>query len=279
MSDYASMMGGGPSTVPTAAADPDGAFAYFFDGGDVFLDLGAQGDSFQGGGNLGDATIFAGSGADTVNGGAGDDFLFGGSENDAVYGAEGDDFLTGDAGNDSLQGGTGNDTVFGGAGNDRVDGGDGDDQVLGGEGADVVFSLDGDDTVFGGSGTDSVDGGIGNDLLIGGADADTLVGGADDDTLIGGSGSDEFYFFDGFGDDVISDLQAGDSIFLQPNINGSGLAAPGDLLNPSVASVTGGIENGVNFTLISIGGDTIRLQNVDVDDFTSNIASFVKIVP
>lgn len=275
MADFASMMGGA-STVPTSAADPNGAFVYNFNQGDVFLDLGAQADAFYGTGNAGDATVFGGSGADTLAGGLGDDFLFGGSEDDGVYGAEGNDFLTGDAGNDTLQGAEGNDTVFGGAGDDQVDGGDGNDQVLGGDGNDTVFSLAGNDTVFGGSGNDSVDGGQGNDLLIGGDGVDTLIGGAENDTLIGGSGNDEFYFFNGFGDDVISDFRPGDSIFLQADLNGSGINAPSDLLSISGA-VTGGVENGSSFTLISIGGDTIRLQNVSVDDFTANIGAFVKI--
>lgn len=277
MADYASMMGGGPSTVATAAADASGAYVYNFDEGDVFLDLGAQGDQFFGTGNDGSASIFGATGSDSLFGGNGGDELGGGAGDDAIFGDTGDDSLTGNLGDDTMFGGTGDDTVMGIVGDDVIDGGDGADDLFGGAGGDTLFGADGEDALDGGVGADSLDGGADDDVLVGGAGADTLVGGAGDDFLTGGPGEDSFYFFDGFGDDVISDLRAGDSIFLQANINGSGLTTASDLLDPSIASVTGGVDAGVKFTLISIGGDSIRLQNVDVNDFTSNINSFVKI--
>jgi len=277
MADFASMMGGGPSTVPTSAAEPHGAFVYNFDEGDVFLDLGAQGDQFFGTGNAGNASIFGGTGDDTIFGGDGDDQLFGAGDNDSIFGDSGDDTLSGMRGDDSVDTGEGDDVVLGGVGDDAIIGGTGSNDISGGAGADTIFAGSGDDTVAGGVGADSLDGGADDDVIFGGAGADTITGGSGDDVMAGGPGDDSFYFFDGFGDDVISDLRAGDAIFLQAGINGTGIASPGDLLTDPGVSVSGGVEAGVKFTLISIGGDTIRLQNVDVNDFTSNISSFVKI--
>jgi Ca2+-binding RTX toxin-like protein len=277
MADFASMMGGGPGTVPTADADPTQALVYYYDEGDVFLELGAQGDQFVGTGNLGSVTVLGGTGDDTLLGGEGDDDLFGGSGNDSIFGDKGDDSLVGNRGDDTIAAGSGDDTVLGGTGDDEIIGGDGANELSGGAGDDTIMGAAGDDSMFGGTGDDMLDGGDGDDAINGGAGDDSITGGAGDDLLAGGPGEDSFYFFDGFGDDVISDLRDGDSIVLQANLNGSGLASPADLLNPSVASITGGVEAGVKFTLISIGGDTIRLQNVDVNDFSANLNSFVKI--
>jgi len=275
MADFASMMGGGADTVGTSAADPTGAFVYNFDEGDVFLDLGAQGDQFFGTGNAGSATVYGGTGDDTILGGDGGDQLFGGSGNDSLFGDGGDDSLVGNRGEDTIETGAGDDTVFGGTGNDEIEGGSGNNELSGGAGDDTISGLAGDDTLLGGTGNDQIDGGADDDVIFGGAGDDSITGGSGDDVMAGGPGDDTFYFFDGFGDDVISDLRAGDSIHLQANLNGSGITNPGDLV--SSGAVSGGVENGVKFTLISIGGDTIRLENVDVSDFTANINSFVKI--
>ena len=66
------------------------------------------------------ATIFAGSGNDTVSGGAGDDTIFGGNGNDFLDGRAGDDYLDGNDGDDRLSDYLGTNVFHGGAGNDSA---------------------------------------------------------------------------------------------------------------------------------------------------------------
>jgi Ca2+-binding RTX toxin-like protein len=124
-------------------------------------------------------------------GDAQDNDISGTGANDKLLGALGDDVLNGLQGNDHLGGGVGNDTLRGGGGDDLLYGGDGDDKLYGGSG---------DDYVFGGAGNDRIEGGSG------------------DDYLSGGSGSDTFVFFNGFGNDIITDFDiAEDSLVLGGN--------------------------------------------------------------
>ena len=167
------------------------------DGGDVLVG-GAGDDSLSGG--AGDDGLSGGAGDDTLDGGAGDDRLYGGDSSDTASGISGEDLLYG---NDHLSGGAGDDGLYGGAGDDSLSGDDGDDYLSGGAGND---SLDG------GTGNDTLYGGSGNDELDGGEDDDTLDGGAGDDTLDGGAGDDIYYFYQGDGQDVITDSGGSDTI-------------------------------------------------------------------
>ena len=152
-----------------------------------------------------------------------DSVLDGGDGNDSLDGGRGDDTIYGGDGDDSIHGGSGSDFINGGDGNDRIyAGGSGNNTLLGGDGNDRIFGSDVNDSIQGGSGNDWLQGLGGNDTLEGGSGDDTLFGDEGSDTLTGGSGSDWFAFkFDiyhsnvrGFGNNVITDFEAGDYILL-----------------------------------------------------------------
>jgi len=131
--------------------------------------------------------------------------------------------MRGSDGDDVIDGNTGNDTIYGGPGNDLIAGGIDNDVLHGGAGDDMIWGGDGNDTLHGGDGDDYLHGGRGDDVLSGGAGNDTLVGGRGDDTLAGGGGEDDvnrFHFFDGDGDDIITDFKVGsDRITLQDDVD------------------------------------------------------------
>ncbi|AYC33285.1 heme peroxidase [Pseudomonas cavernae] len=198
---------------------------------------------------LGGATVAVGNTlANNMLGGAGDDSLNGGTGNDS---------LDGGAGNDSLNGGTGVDTLLGGTGDDALDGGTGDDLLVGGAG---------NDELAGGANNDALDGGDGDDMLDGGAGNDSVTGGAGNDIMLADSGNDIFVFGAGFGQDMIIgfDAVAGGGQDLL-NVASYGFTAVTFASNVSIAA-------DVADTLITIGGDSIRLvgvsaANVTVADF------------
>jgi Ca2+-binding RTX toxin-like protein len=197
------------------------------------------------------ASLFGGSGNDTLTGGSGADQLFGQTGDDVLSGRGGDDALFGGDGNDRLTGGSGSDQLFGESGDDRivwnpgdgsdvVDGGDGVDtlEVNGGNGAEsfVVAADNGqvqvDRTVpapftiestgveniviNAAGGDDTIVAGNGLSTLVhltidGGEGNDTITGGDGADSLIGGNGND--VVTGGRGIDVAS-LGAGDDAFV-----------------------------------------------------------------
>ena len=73
---------------------------------------------------------------------------------------------------------------------------------------DTISSGDGKDIILGGDGNDELYGEKGNDSLIGGAGDDSLWGGKGTDTLLGGDGSDTFIYYNGDGNDTITDFNA-----------------------------------------------------------------------
>lgn len=159
--------------------------------GDDVIDLGA----------LGGASVWAGSGDDTVAGSAGNDELNGNSGSDRIWGRAGDDKIFGESGDDKIRGGPGDDTLNGDAGADDINGSSGDDNVVGGDGADTLRGGTGDDLlrgdagddllISGNGGSDFVSGGDGNDVLIaGGPRPDILSGGDGNDVLKGHGGAD-----------------------------------------------------------------------------------------
>lgn len=290
MGDFASVIGSGPivglddipsdlngyyrivsANIDLDLADHTGS--NIIDAGNSAFNTGVtagSGNDYMMGG-FGDDTLTAGGGRDSLSGGEGDDVLSGGDGADLVQAGIGDDTIRGDAGNDSLSGGAGSDLVRGGRGNDVVEGDVGDDVLFGDVGDDTVRGGSGDDALYGNDGSDWLSGGLGDDLLDGGKGSDTLAGGAGDETLIGGLGSDTFLFESNFGDDVIADFAGGkDQIWLQANINNSGITNPLDLQNF--------VSGNSNSTVITIGEDSIRLEGVGKDDFLSHLNQWVKIV-
>jgi Ca2+-binding RTX toxin-like protein len=86
---------------------------------------------------------------------------------------------------------------------------------------------------------------------------DTIIGGLGNDIMTGGAGNDTFVFAPGFGNDVIVDFDAnatGGQDLL--DISGLGISAA-----TFAASVL--IEDLGADTLVTIGTDTILLQNVN----------------
>ncbi len=75
--------------------------------------------------------------------------------------------------------------------------------INGNAGANNLNGSDGDDVISGAGGDDRIRAGDGNDFIL---------GGADNDILNGGSGNDTFAFAPGFGQDRISDFQAGNPL-------------------------------------------------------------------
>ncbi|PKR54541.1 hemolysin expression modulating protein, partial [Thalassospira marina] len=99
-----------------------------------------------------------------------------------------------------------------------------------------------------------------NDLMMGGAGDDVINGGAGDDLLVGGAGHDNFVFSGGGGNDVVLDFQVGeDMLSISKGINDTDISSADDV----AARAT---QDGAN-TVVDLGnGDSITLNNVDVDD-------------
>lgn len=76
------------------------------------------------------------------------------------------------------------------------------------EAGNLIDGLEGNDRIAGNDGNDTLLGGAGNDSLLGGAGADVLDGGVGNDQLNGGIGNDGYVFGHGYGQDVVSDIDA-----------------------------------------------------------------------
>lgn len=210
--------------------------------GDDVIDASSQTSNIFLTGADGADALIGGSGHDAMIGGAGDDTMTGGAGNDTMLGGTGSDDFIGGAGNDVfyigettddvIDGGTGYDVavineagglslfvgdwvgverVVGYSGSDFIDatGLQSDLILAGGDSGDSLTGGDGNDTFYGGAGDDSLFGGAGNDALIAGSGIDEIEGGFGNDWMSGGTGADIFIFDDDFGNDVISDFEAG----------------------------------------------------------------------
>ena len=245
--------------------------------------------------------IDTGAGNDTIRGSYAADDLRGGAGNDTLYGNAGNDRLTGGAGADMLDGGAGNDTFlfgWGDAMSDSLQGGAGYDtaQVAGtssvtlgqfnvaaasleawhGNGQGVLGTSADNILDFGNmlevTGLSYVDAGAGNDRLVGSAGIDdlrgglgndTLFGGAGDDVLRGGAGNDLFAFAGDFGNDRITDFQAGATQGDAVSITDSPFASLDDLLG-AARQVGGDVVIDVE------GMGTLTLENVELDNLHEN---------
>jgi hypothetical protein len=180
------------------------------------------------------ATIFGGSGDDTLRGGlaamtfdgaGGADEIRGSSKNDTISAGDGNDACYGGRGNDVILGSTGNDSIYGAQGDDALYGDDGDDSIFGEAGNDTIGG-DGEDRLwFKGfssppavTGDDFLDGGDGDDWITGGDESATLHDQDNGlDTITGGPGNDildaRSWDTDSTNpDDVITDRAAGDIV-------------------------------------------------------------------
>ena len=106
-------------------------------------------------------------------------------------------------------------------------------------------------------------------MILGGAGNDLLTGGQGDDTLTGGVGGyDRFIFAAGFGNDVITDFEAGskagDMIVMSKAVFAN--------LDSLLAAST---QVGSDVVIAATGSDSITLQNVTLTTLHTNDFSFV----
>jgi Ca2+-binding RTX toxin-like protein/GH24 family phage-related lysozyme (muramidase) len=202
----------------------------------------------------------------------GNDSIFGGSGSSLIELSNGDNYVDCGTGNSTVLGGTGDNTIFGGTGNVSILGGGGDDYIQGGSGADTLIGGDGYNTLMGGSGNSVIVANSGgadwatedsqyNDLVEAGSGNVTMYGSgasSGSDTLMGGSGNDFIYAGDG-NESIVGGtgnmaIQAGkgdDTIFA-----GDGTSTVyGSTASGSSALIYGG--NGSDLIIGGSGSDTL----------------------
>jgi Ca2+-binding RTX toxin-like protein len=183
-------------------------------------------------GNSGVNAIDGGGGNDTIDGGLGSDTVHGGAGNDTIIGtADGvADVYDGDGGNDTISYAaltTGSDISvnlgsagLGGAtgasiGSDAVNNfenitsGAGNDSLFGSNANNIIHGGDGNDNIVGNGGSDTLFGDNGNDTINGGVNDFFMTPAAANDLMTGGLGADTFKFDSRFGDDTVTDWNAG----------------------------------------------------------------------
>ena len=211
-----------------------------------------------------------------------------------VYGSNANDIIVGDDGNNRLSGFDGDDAISGGDGRDFLDGGLGADALDGGAGnADVasyqnaesgvslrlnvggvsgeaagdtfaniewVYGSDFGDKIEGDNGANRLVGFSGDDALMGAGGRDTLIGGEGNDVMTGGTGFDIFLMSAAFGDDRITDFEAGEGLGDRIWLRGMGL----DENDLSIADTTAG-------AVVTAGGfGTILLENVSANQLAED---------
>ena len=125
----------------------------------------------------------------------------------------------------------------------------------------LALATDGNDVIDGFDTDDTLEGGLGNDTLDGGRGNDTLTGGGGNDVLVGGAGADTFVFKVNDGVDTIEDFEDGTDII---RLTKSGLTFDG---------LT--ITNDDGDAVITYDqGDSIRLEDVSVDDLSASDFAF-----
>ncbi|MDT8325759.1 MAG: Hint domain-containing protein [Roseovarius sp.] len=251
-----------------------------------------------------------GEGADTIFGEAGDDTILGGDGNDLLSGGIGNNSLAGGAGDDTFVAGDGADTFSGDSGLDIIDysasgsgvsvdlstntlsGGAAANDVIAG-GIDGIIGSDFNDTLtgFDGSGADYtnvLDGGAGDDLidgrdsgdsLMGGDGSDTILGGGGDDTILGQGGDDSIILADGFGNDVITGGETGET--LGDTLDLSALTGPTTVDLTSADPEAGNVSDGTStatFTeieniVLGSGINTIVLADGSGNDAVTGFAA------
>lgn len=218
--------GGGDNTITVPVTDNGDWSINTGNGDDMILALGGGNDTINPGGGhnriqlgsgndlvqlLGDDTVLAGSGAETIT-------AFG-NHSDLIYGNASKLFFVADQGSTTIFGGSGSDTFFGGKGPDLVyggsggnnmllagsgtatlfGGGDGDQLYANGNDKQALHAGGGNETLFGGfaSGADTFFAGPGSDQVFGGVGNDTFVAGTGAATITAGTGDDRFVFYNG----------------------------------------------------------------------------------
>ena len=179
-----------------------------------------------------------------------------------LIGSRFNDILIGDGGDNVFKGGAGFDQFYGGSGSDTVDYRDAT--------AAVMANLTTDGASNDGQGaydyTNSIENLIGSafgDSLIGDANGNSLSGAGGNDFMMGAGGADGFVFNSGDGLDVITDfsLADGDKLFLQSNLNGSGITSGAQALART-------FDAGGNAVIDLGGGNSVALLGVSTANLT-----------
>ncbi len=252
------------------------------------MDDGSNRDSIVAGD--GSDTVRAGAGNDTIHGDAGNDWLDGDAGNDEIYGGTGHDVIIGDTGDDTMYGEAGGDTfvLSGEFGQDTIVGGeDGNNDAMNMPStgnANIVFTGDEAGTATVGANTatfseiEDFDLGSGDDTVDISASSegvriwaddgdDSLIGGTGDDNLHGEGGDDTFSLNDGFGDDVITGGETGETGGDTLDLSAVTTDTTVDLTsaNPEAGSVTSGADTAtfseIENILLGAGTDTVVLAD------------------
>jgi VCBS repeat-containing protein len=104
----------------------------------------------------------------------------------------------------------------------------------------------------------------GDDILVGGSGNDTLVGGTDDDTLTGNDGRDTFVFTANFGQDTVIDFQFGEDRIQFD-----------DVFQDFEELLANSSDDGLGNTIISVGGDTLKLTGVPHTNLAAHASDFI----
>ncbi|WP_370302351.1 hypothetical protein [Pseudooceanicola sp.] len=250
----------------------------------------AKGDTFDGiEGAMGSSQndrLIGDREANIFHGGAGNDSIKGGGGNDILFGGAGQDDIDGGSGADELRGGAGNDTYRVDDARDQVfeDQGGGTDLVLatsdfnlgvhvenltlegtaefgtGNNSANQIVGSDADNVLLGLAGNDRMNGGKGADFLAGGAGNDVLTGGAD---------RDAFAFAETFGQDRITDFDAGVDVLRL-------FASSGEARTfKAFKRASEDTRDGMLYDRGGDGENTILLQDVSLADLTKADLDFV----
>jgi Ca2+-binding RTX toxin-like protein len=196
------------------------------------------------------------------------------SPNTAALSVQAGGTLTGSAMNDSLQAYGAGATLIGGAGDDSYFMFDHNTKVVeqAGQGIDTIYDgmVDGyslvnapnvENLILAGSDPSPATGNDLDNIIVGNAGNNVIDGGKGNDVLNGGGGSDTFVIAVGNGNDIISGFATGaGGDILQ--LNGTGFH--------TLSDVTAAMKQvGTDTVLTLSSGETIRLNNTNVGDFTA----------
>ena len=220
---------------------------------------------------------------ENANGGAGDDIITGNEADNVLNGYAGNDVIYGGKGNDTFDqegpdgGRSGADTFYGGLGNDTfyVYATNGSDRLIEyeNEGTDTVrinstaeytlpdnvenliVFLNDDDKVLTGNNLGNMIAAKGGDDLIFGLDGDDIIYcGPGNDIITGGAGSDQFIFYLGDGQNVVTDFVLGEDVckFFNAQNEEISFSTSYNEANQTVYSV----NDGTSVTLLNVAGPT-----------------------
>lgn len=136
----------------------------------------------------------------------------------------------------------------------------------GSDSADFLKGGGGDDTIRGFEGDDLLVGKAGDDTLYGNQGNDTLIGDAGDDVIHSGQGRDEIVFREDWGNDLVSDFNAGANSDILDFSQVSEIVSFEDLLSNHLTSDDAGttIDDGLGNSVFLVG---IGVEDLEAEHF------------